>query len=342
VKSGEERKDQLPVISKTMTHNPIHHNVDVYQLVTNRIIELLEKGVIPWQQPWTDGGHPRNLISGRNYRGINVWLLNSLHFQRNIFLTFNQAKDLGATIKKGEKSTPVVFWKWLEKTNPENMETERIPILRYYNVFNISQCEGIPKDKIPELPERKIDPIEACEQIIEGMPQRPEIRHNEQRAYYNRAEDFINLPKPETFKTQEGYYATQFHELIHSTGHTNRLNRRELNESRGMTTNDYAIEELTAEMGASYLKSYAGIPIEQLDNNASYIRYWLERLKKDKKYIVHASAQAQKASDFILNFNIEKELDHSKAQPNNERAEREGELKSIRRLSEKILFNLEK
>ena len=161
MKYGEEKREPLPVTfnPKTMTNIPQHHNVVVYQLVTNRIIELLEKGVIPWQQPWIDGGLPRNLITGRNYRGINVWLLNSLHYPRNIFLTFKQAHDLGANIKRGEKSTPVVFWKWIEKTNPENKEVERIPILRYYNVFNIDQCEGIPKERIPEVPKRQVEPV---------------------------------------------------------------------------------------------------------------------------------------------------------------------------------------
>lgn len=326
-----------------MTHNPQHNYVDVYQLVTNRIIELLEKGVIPWQQPWTNGGHPKNLISGKNYRGINVWLLNSLHFQRNTFLTFKQAKDIGANIKKGEKSTPVVFWKWIERVNKETQETERIPLLRYYNVFNIDQCEGIPKDKIPEVIKNQINPIEACEKIIEGMPKRPDIRHLEHRAYYNRSQDYINVPKPESFKSNEGYYGTLFHELVHSTGHMERLNRKELMESKGMTTNDYAIEELTAEMGASYLKSQAGIPIEQLDNNASYISYWLERLKNDKKYIVHASAQAQKATDFILNIKeLEKDIEINPDDDQNKILEREGELRGIREKEKEQTPQIEK
>ena len=120
------------------------------------------------------------------------------------------------------------------------------------------------------------------------MPKRPDIRQAEQRAYYNKMMDYVNMPKTETFNNSEGYYATLFHELIHSTGHNERLNRRELVNSKGFRSEDYAIEELTAEMGASYLKSCAGIPIEQLENNASYIHSWLERLKNDKRIIVHA------------------------------------------------------
>ena len=199
-----------------MHHIKKQTSLDVYKLVTNRIINLLEKGVIPWQQPWTDAGIPKNLISGKHYRGINVWLLNSLNYAQNSFLTFKQVQDLGASIKKGEKANLVVFWKWLEKENKETKEVERIPLLRYYNVFNIDQCSGIPKEKLPQVIEQKINPIEACEKIITEMPKRPDIRHVEQRAYYNRWQDYVNLPRTETFKTSEAYYATLFHELLHN------------------------------------------------------------------------------------------------------------------------------
>jgi len=284
--------------------------LDVYTIVTNRIIELLEKGVIPWQQPWTEAGIPKNLITGKHYRGINVWLLNSLNYAQNSFLTFKQVHDLGASIKKGEKANLVVFWKWIEKENKETKEIERKPLLRYYNVFNIDQCTGIPKEKLPQVIESKIDPIEACEKIITEMPKRPDIRHDDQRAYYDRLQDYVNLPRTETFKTSEDYYSTLFHELLHSTGHSDRLNRRELLDSKGFNSQDYAIEELTAEMGASYLKSFAGIPIEKLENSAAYIQSWLERLKKDRKCLVYASSQAQNATDYILNVRSEeKEID---------------------------------
>ena len=287
-----------------------HNNsIDVYSIVTNRIIEHLEKGVIPWQKPWTGGGLPKNLITGKHYRGINVWLLNSLGYSQNCFLTFKQVKELGGSVKKGEHAQEVIFWKWLEKENTKTKETERIPLLRYYNVFNIDQCEGIPKEKLPPVIERKNDPIETCEKIINEMPKRPEIRHKEQRAYYNKLDDYVNMPKNETFVNSESYYNALFHELVHSTGHSERLNRKELLQKKGFGSEDYAIEELTAEMGSSYLKSYAGIPIEQLENNAAYIQSWLERLRKDKKFIIYASSQAEKATDYILNIQYDnKEL----------------------------------
>ena len=198
----------------------------------------------------------------------------------------------------------------------ETKKKETVPLLRYYNVFNISQCTGIPVEKLPPSIEINNDPIETCEEIISKMPNKPEIRHTEQQAYFDRENDFVNIPKMETFKDSESYYGTIFHELVHSTGHTNRLNRTELMNSKGMKTNHYAIEELTAELGSCYLKSLANIPIEQLDNSASYINTWLTRLKQDKKFIVHASAQAQKATDYILNATC---------------IEREEELKGLRR-----------
>ena len=282
-----------------------HAHIDVYLIVTNRIIEHLEKGVVPWHKTWTDAGLPKNLVTGKHYRGINVWLLSSLNYSQNSFLTFKQVKDLGGSVIKGEKAQEVVFWKWFEKENEETGEKEKVPMLRYYRVFNISQCENIPLEKIPKEVERNNNPIEECEKIINEMPKRPRIQQKMQEAYYDRKNDYINIPKQKTFDNSESYYATLFHELVHSTGHGNRLNRKELLDSRGFQSEEYAVEELTAEIGASYLKSIAGIPIEQLENNAAYIQHWLYHLKNDKRFIIHASAQAQKATDYILNIQNE-------------------------------------
>jgi antirestriction protein ArdC len=289
---------------------------DIYQIVTNHIIEKLEKKIVPWQQPWTDGGLPRNLVSKKPYKGINVWLLNSLNYSQNYFLTFNQIKELGGSVKKGEKSQMVVFWKWLEKEDEKTKEVKKTPLLKYYTVFNIDQCTGIPKEKIPVKEERENNPIEACEKIINEMPKKPNIQHEEQKAYYHTVKDYVNMPKRETFVNSERYYGTLFHELVHSTGHNERLNRKELLEQKGPQTRDYAIEELTAEMGASYLKSYTGIPHQNYEDNIAYIQHWLEKLKKDKKFIVHASGQAQKAVDYILNERgVEKEVENQENAP---------------------------
>lgn len=312
---------------------------DVYEIVTNRIIEHLEKGVVPWQQPWTEAGLPQNLITGRKYRGINVWLLNTLNYHQNYFLTFKQVQELGGSVKKGENAHEVIFWKQIlkenkeAKENNENSKMLRIPLLRYYKVFNIEQCTGIPKEKLPVIEERVNDPIDTCEKIVFEMPKRPEIRHHELQAFYHKGQDYVNMPRMEVFNSSEDYYATLFHELVHSTGHKERLNRDELINGKGFYSKDYAIEELTAEMGASYLKSYAGIPIEQVENNAAYIQGWLERLKKDKKFIVYASAQAQKATDYILNVRDEEreveQAELNEKEPQNI-IEREGELRGKR------------
>ena len=222
--------------------------------------------------------------------------------------------------------------------NKKTGEIEKTPFLRYYNVFNISQCEGIPPEKLPPVIERKNDPIKSCEEIIAGMPKCPDIRHKQHMAFYNREEDFVNMPELKTFIDSESYYDSLFHELVHSTGHKERLSRSELLESKGMRSEKYAIEELTAEMGASYLKSYAGIPIETMENNAAYIEHWLGHLRNDKRFIVHASAQAQKATDYILNIKPEeKELELTKESTDT----RVRELQKVREISDKKYLSRE-
>ena len=327
-----------------MNQNNSNRHIDVYTIVTNRIIEHLEKGVVPWQKSWTDAGLPKNLITGKHYRRINVWLLNTLNYSQNSFLTFKQVKVLGGSIKKGEKAQEVIFWKWLEKENKKTGEKEKVPILRYYNVFNIDQCSDIPKEKLPPVIERNNNPLDTCEKIITEMPKRPDIRFKEHQAYYNKMDDYVNMPKIGTFSSSENYYGALFHELVHSTGHNERLNRKELTNNNSFGTKDYAVEELTAEMGASYLKSFAGIPIEQLENNAAYIQGWLERLKNDKRFIVHASAQAQKATDYILNIRNEKELDIPEAviEKADKTSDRAMELKDVRSLGKGNTVGIER
>lgn len=287
-----------------METNHTTKKTDVYAIVTDRIIAQLEQGVIPWRKPWTEAGVPQNLISRRPYRGINVWLLASLNYRQNFFLTFKQVKELGGSIKKDEKSNMVVFTKWEEKEDKKSGEMKKVPFLRYYNVFNVAQCEGIPEEKIPPIPVRNNNPIEACDEIILSMPKKPVIRHQEQRAFYDPMCDYINMPVMESFVDSESYYGTLFHELVHSTGHASRLNRKEVTQMKGITSEPYSIEELTAELGACYLKSDAGIFTADVGNNAAYIQSWLSKLKNDKRFIVYASAHAQRAVEFILNIEI--------------------------------------
>jgi antirestriction protein ArdC len=277
---------------------------DVYDIVTSLIIQKLEQGIIPWKQPWKDLGPPRNLITQRPYRGMNLLLLNALGFPENEFLTFKQVQDLGGRIKKGEKANLVVLWVWIdEDTNKRMQEVKgrKRPLLRYYFVFNSTQCTGLPTRAV-QLETKPNNTIEKCEGIVAGMPNRPNIVHNENEAYYHPLADFINMPKMQMFESSQGYFATLFHEMIHSTGSEGRLNRKELTDLTKFGSESYSIEELTAEIGSCYLTSYAGIAMNGLTNSVAYLQGWLDRLKNDKRLIVYASAHAQKAVDYVLNI----------------------------------------
>jgi antirestriction protein ArdC len=284
-------------------------NESVYQVITSRIIGLLEKGVVPWQQPWQSTDHaPRNMVSGKPYRGINTFLLSALGYSSPFWLTFKQAQSLGGHVKQGEKGSPVIFWKWLDMENKDTGKTERIPFLRYSSVFNVAQCEGIEVPTTGE-PVREHSPVDAAENIVAGMPKRPEIKQGSNRAFYSPARDMIGMPALEQFGTTEHYYSVLFHELTHSTGHETRLNRKSVSRTEGTQasfgSDAYSREELVAEMGSAFLCGHAGIVERTIDNSAAYLASWLNRLKSDPKLVVQAAAQAQKAADFILGKNDE-------------------------------------
>lgn len=274
---------------------------DVYAIVTSKIIDHLEKGTVPWRKPWAEAGQPMNLISGKPYRGINILLLSSLDYSKNFFLSEKQLTELGGTPKPEEKPHVVVFWNWKEEVPEEGKEPKQHPILRYYKIYNVAQCEGIPSKKIPKVQKQDMLPIEACERIIQGMPQRPEIVHSYQRAFYDPIEDLINIPPKDHFKPTEAFYSTLYHEMVHSTGHRTRLNRKGVTESKGFGTVAYSMEEMVAEIGACFLNSRSGIlPLVQ-DNSSAYIDSWIKVFKNDHRFIVFASSFAQKAVDYILN-----------------------------------------
>jgi antirestriction protein ArdC len=281
--------------------------LDVYQIVSHRIITLLEKGTAPWQKPWADAGIPMNLISKRPYRGVNLWLLLSLEYERNLFLTWDQLKKIGGSVKQGEHGHVVIYWKKPKNKETEQKEDEKKnpPLLRYYKVFNIAQCHDLPEGLVePHFP-KEHDPILECESVIHSMPQCPPIKHEEQQAYYDKVQDYINMPKPNSFKSSELYYATLFHELVHSTGSEKRLNRKSITEMAEFGSDMYSLEELIAELGSAYLSSHTGIQNDSLQNSPAYIQGWLGRLKNDKRFIIMASGQAQRAVDFILNLQVE-------------------------------------
>jgi len=278
--------------------------LDIYQLVTDQIIALLEKGIIPWQRPWTNAGIPMNLLSKRHYRGINLWLLLSLNYEQNYFLTWDQIKQVGGSVNKDEHGHMVVFWKPTQKkeNEPADEKVKHIPMLRYYKVFNVSQCRDIPKDLIPVVDGSRepVDSIQECEAILSTMADTPHLSFMGKQAYYNIEKDEVVLPQLKSFRTSTGYYGTLFHELVHSTGAAKRLNRKTLTELVPFGSPNYAMEELIAEMGSAYLCGFTGILPNGIKNTVAYLDNWLEVFKKDKRFLITASGQAQMAVDFIL------------------------------------------
>lgn len=289
----------------------------VYDIITERIIAILERGEIPWSKPWSGAANipPTNFKSRKAYRGANIWLLSCVPYSCPYWLSYKQAQEMGGTVKKGEKGYPVIFWTFLDKRDAQgkviidaNGKPAKQPLLRYYTVFNLEQCDGIKWEK-PESNGATFNPIETAESIVQAFVGAPEIRHGADAAYYVPAFDRVFMPNKEAFVGVQEYYSTLFHELIHSTGHSKRLNRKGVSESLEANHNfgsaDYSKEELVAEMGAAYLCGQAGILNRTIANSAAYVQNWIKVLKGDSKLIVTAAAQAQKAADHILGTKFE-------------------------------------
>lgn len=271
----------------------------VYEMVTEIIIEKLKEGKIPWKQPFQNGVAV-NWKTQKPYRGINTLLLSG-----GEYATYKQIKDAGGSVKKGSHSSVVVFWKMLEVENRETGLDENVPLLRYYRVFKIGeQTEGIE----PKREEIKFnhDPIENAETIVKNYMGKPTITHKDEGAYYQPYFDRVNVPPKKSFPKIHDYYNVLYHELMHSTGHKERLNREGVSNFDKFGSKRYSKEELVAEIGASMLCGLAGIENHTIDNSVSYIQSWLEVLNNDKTLIVKASQQAQKASDFIQGIKYEK------------------------------------
>lgn len=292
----------------------------VYQVITDRILQLLDAGVAPWRKAWSGGasGMPTNLISGKPYRGVNVWLLAARGYASPYWLTFKQAKRIGGHVRKGEKSTPVVFWKKYQSKgepdpqNPDDDGKRTRLVLRYYNVFNVAQCEipeaKLPADATPDAGD-DFDPIESAAAIVEGWTDCPPIRHGGGRACYSPVLDTISMPDAGAFDPPEEYYSTLYHEMGHATGHASRLGRLDESIDLRFGSHDYSREELVAEMTAAYLSGVAGIEQATIENSAAYIAGWRRKLQGDPKCVVIAAAQAQKAADMILGATFESKED---------------------------------
>jgi antirestriction protein ArdC len=274
---------------------------NIYESVTEKIIEALEAGVNPWAKPWqaTQYGDLRNADSNRPYRGVNTLLLGISSMVKGYFdprwLTYKNAEKLGGNVKKGEKGTQIVFWnfmKTIDDRDPANPVEKKIPYARAYTVFNVQQCEGL---KLPDLV-AKVRVEGEVNEIAQKILSLPKIVHGGNKAAYVPSTDMVLMPEPTVFNTLDDYYSTGFHETIHWTGGTERL-KREMNTRFG--SDSYAFEELVAEIGAAFLCAAASIPFEKMQH-PEYIASWLKRFKTDDKAIFTAASKAQKAADFVL------------------------------------------
>jgi len=278
---------------------------DIYEHVTNRIISALEEGVVPWRKPWGGvGGFYKSLSSGNPYRGINQILLavaGEDGYASPWWGTYQEIARRGGQVQKGQKSTQIVFWGKTEakEANPKTGKKDEYWLMRYFNVFNAEQADELelPVDETEDIHH---DPIETAEAIAEGYPNPPDKRVGGDRACYSPRNDTITVPSQDAFDVNEEYYSTLFHELAHSTGHETRLKRKGITDFDAFGSHQYSKEELVAEIGAAFLCAHAGIEQDTLANSTSYINSWLSRLKNDKKLVVQAAQQAQKAADHIL------------------------------------------
>ena len=256
--------------------------------------------------------------TGKSYRGVNVLLLWSSPYSSPFWLTFKQAMEFKGSVRKGEKGTPIVFYKQLPSRKndqkEENETKERSPfVLCYYTVFNVEQCDGLALPQIDQ-PETSndVEMDEACEAIVTGWANRPALHltsEHEYRAYYRPGSDSVHMPARSRFVDTPHYYSTLFHELVHSTGHESRLHR---SFGAGFGDELYSKEELIAEMGAAFLSSIAGVANEQTDRNTTaYLQNWISQLQQDNRLIVQAAANAQKAVDLILGTTFQSEAEQN-------------------------------
>lgn len=290
---------------------------DIYQEVTDKILDFIDRGNLPpWRHPvkgrGTGDGWPKSLVTGKRYRGVNVYLLAITSwvkgYSSDYWLTFNQAKAQGAKVKKGEPASLVVFWKRYTKTDVETGAEIALPVLRHFNVFNAEQCADLtPPDAADDPVPTTFDPIAQAEATIAGFANPPVIEHGGNAAAYYRSEDKIRIAEPQWFVSAESYYATLFHELVHATGHESRLNREREEGSHVFGALSYSKEELVAEFGSAFLCASAGISPATIEQSAAYIDGWRRKLADDKKLVVQAAGLGQRASDYILGTKFENE-----------------------------------
>lgn len=283
----------------------------VYQMVTDRILEEMEKGVIPWHKAWFGKSSSAiNYVTRKSYSLLNQLLLD----KEGEWLSFKQIQDLNGHIKKGEKSSYVVFWNWLYfdkdgnkvEKDSENV-CDKVPYLRYYNVWHIDQCEGIKSKCV--LPDNvELHPVDEAEKVIGAYVTRENLKFSNTSetsdAYYSPSNDEVVIPMISQYKEVAEYYSTAFHELVHSTGHEKRLNRKGFSDRAAFGSNDYGCEELVAECGSAMICNQVGIDCAKaFRNQVAYLQSWIKAIKGDSKLICVAAAQAEKAVRYIIGNN---------------------------------------
>jgi len=295
---------------------------NVCSTITEKMIELLKSGYIPWRKPWgcDSKGNAlthRNMVSNEPYKGINTMITTmaamSNGYKSAYWLTFKQAKDLGGFVKSGSKGTTIYKWNRItvqkkdEKGNPM-FDDKGMPIISSFfshvpmtfTIFNIEQIEGIKIPDIEVIEKTEIVKNEICENIIKNFSACPSVNFGGASASYSPNLDRINMPNIENFGNTSEFYSTFFHEIVHSTGHKTRLNRDGITKFDGFGSHQYSKEELIAEMGASFLSAHAGIIDDTLTNSAGYIQSWIKSLNNDPTMVLDASRKAQKAFNLIL------------------------------------------
>lgn len=286
---------------------------DIYTEVTELLVKELEAGNVPWHRPWKACG-PANLISGKEYRGINLFIL--LFFPKGdsrYWLTFKQANGLGGHVRRGEKGTRVYYFNLIDKDELDDKgRPVKIPIWKSYVVFNASQCEGLKHkrlaDEAPETPEPAIAGYGDAEALLFGWKDCPKIDRNGQLAVYRPTTDAIEVPSADKFESIAEFYSTLFHEVIHSTGHKSRLAREGIVGQNSFRSHEYSKEELVAEFGAAFLCNLVGVSTDDSNkNSAAYLRGWAKRLREEKRWVVQAASAAQAAADYVQNKKAKRE-----------------------------------
>lgn len=289
--------------------------LDIAQTITDSIIAELEKGATPWVKPWktlrgTPGaGMPYNPVTGTVYRGINHFWLSMQPYDVPYYFTFKQVQAMGGSVKAGSKGVPVVFWSINKKDGKDangDTVTSSYAFIKHYYVFNVSQCEDVTIPALPEAPEPSFNASDDVMSVIERLALKGGLSHGGDSAYFRPSTDSIAMPAMAAFDRPEQYHATLLHEAVHATGAKHRLDR-DFSKSRHFGDEHYAAEELVAELGAAMLCAHLGINGDL--RHAGYIENWLKALRNDKRYILTASAQAQKALDFLTKTAVVEETE---------------------------------